>query len=262
MIAPKIIHQIWMQGWDKIPEKFRSNSERIEKHNPEFQIMRWDEKSLQNECQKLGKEYLDKFNELPHMIMKVDFGRYVVLYNHGGISVDTDMYSLNPILSLSELKNHNFIISNSAFPSNMFNYVNNALIIVTPHNPIMKEILLGILKSKNKEKDHISKETYINNTTGPTYINSIVKSHDSVYILDNKYFEPCMSSDPVCKPSKETIMDHQHELSWMNPYLKFLSKVFYILLYIWWIPALIIAGLYFKKDIFKIYKSYITSKRR
>ncbi len=261
MRAPKIIHQIWLQGWENVPDKYRKNIDRLHTLNPDFTFKQWDEKSLQAECAKLGQEYLDKFNSFDLLMLKVEFGRYVVLYNYGGISVDTDMFSLKTIESLPDL-DHDFIVSGSAFPANMVIKTNNALIITTKHNYILKDLIDTIVSSKHKRKDYLTKELYINSTTGPNAFVSIIKKYPEAYILDHKYFEPCLSVDLLCRTKEDSIMDHQHEMSWINPFFKVLFTIIIFFMRNWWI-LLALPAFYFRKQIMKIiYKSWPTSKRR
>ena len=72
-----------MQGWDKLPVKFNDNVSRLHSMNPEYKHMQWDEKSLRSECVKISKECAAKYDSFEHMISRVDFGRYVVLYTYG-----------------------------------------------------------------------------------------------------------------------------------------------------------------------------------
>ena len=224
---PKITHQIWMQGWNKLPEKFHSNVDTLHELNPNYQHLQWNEQSLRKECQMYSSECLRKFDSFKHMISKVDFGRYVVLYTYGGISIDTDMKPLKPLDSLSELESlqKDFIISSSAIPITPM--VNNGIIICKPKCHILKEIIDTICKDTKTEKDFLCKEIFIHKTTGPLFIANIIEKYkDDVQVLDNKYFEPCLSADPYCSIKKESILDHQHELSWFTGIGKSLLKIF------------------------------------
>ena len=37
-----------------------------------------------------------------------------------------------------------------------------------------------------------------------------------IFILDNKYFEPCYGKDITCKINKNTILFHQHKSLWIK----------------------------------------------
>ena len=73
--------------------------------------MVWDETSLRDECRKLFPAVLAKFDSLPYLVQKVDFGRLVILYAYGGITVDTDMKSLNAIDTTPKINSAEVIVS-------------------------------------------------------------------------------------------------------------------------------------------------------
>jgi mannosyltransferase OCH1-like enzyme len=244
---PKITHQIWMQGWDKLPEKFRENVRLLEEFNPDFEHRRWDEEGLRAECEKLGKPYLDKFNSFEELVMRVDFGRYVVLYQYGGISVDTDMKSLKSLSETPGIETDTFIVSRTSaatvLPISSFNTLyNNAIFMVRPKHPVMKDIIDTCTKSTKTRGDYLVKEFYVDGETGPSFLSNIIEKHkESVKIVDPKYFEPCFSFDPYCKIPESTILDHKHENSWMSPDIRAIIKIiFYAYYNLWAIPVLFI----------------------
>jgi mannosyltransferase OCH1-like enzyme len=254
---PKITHQIWLQGWDKVPSSFHKNIELLSEKNPEYQHMKWDETSLREECNKIDPVIAARFDAYKHLIQKVDFGRYVVLYNYGGISIDTDMKSIGAIDSTPGLTASDFIISESAFPLNIIGCINNALIMVKKQHPILRTILFKMARSFQPESDYLTKELYISYTTGPDFIKQIVRSYPKeIRIINYMYYEPCFSIDPICSPATTTIMDHQHEMSWMNIYIKYVLKCFIVLFYIclFIIPIGIIYFMYNSSFIKKLYK--------
>jgi len=217
--------------------------------NPDFEHMQWDEESLREECAKVDPAVLTKFDSFPHLIQKVDLGRYVVLHNYGGVTVDTDMKSLKSIIATPHFTEHDFIVSSSAFPTNLAGWINNALIMSSPQHPILHELIMSIAHCQRKESDFTSKELFIDATTSPSKFNSILGRHRSeILVLDHRYFEPCFSVDPICAPGEQSIMDHKHELSWFNGITKLLCQILIVLIYgllYIGIPGLVIAGLYY-----------------
>jgi mannosyltransferase OCH1-like enzyme len=230
MRAPAIVHQIWFQGWDKRPAKYEQYVQDFRRMNPDFEFKTWDETSLREECAKLGPVYVQCFDELELMITKIDFGRYVVLYNYGGISIDMDMKPLRPLRDTPNLE-HDFIISYLAFPYNIANAVNNAVIICTPNHFVMKGIIDEITYAEKPTLSaSVCKELYVQRTTGPAVIKNILKRYqNAIFYLDNKYFEPCLSYNPYCKPTPDSIADHKHELSWVTSYLVDILKLFFVI---------------------------------
>jgi mannosyltransferase OCH1-like enzyme len=248
-MIPRITHQIWLQGWSALPEKFKPNVQGLHDLNPDFEHKVWDEASLRRECGRISPSVQAKFDSFPHLIQKVDLGRYVVLYNHGGISVDTDMKSLRPIEFTPQFSTHDFIVSYSAFPANMLGWINNALIMCRPGHPILLELITSIADCQKKVADFASKELYIDATTSPSKFNSVLYKHSAhILILDHTFFEPCFSVDPICSPGSSSIMDHKHELSWFHGFTKVLCQIFIVLIYgilYIGIPGLLLGGMYY-----------------
>jgi mannosyltransferase OCH1-like enzyme len=245
---PRITHQTWFQGWDVIPDKFQKNADSLAKLNPNYTHMKWDETSLRHECGKLGHEVVAKFDSFPHMIQKIDLGRYVVLYNYGGITVDTDMVPLKPIDEAPHLQTDKLIVSRHAFPHKLFSTANNALIIARPQHPFLKELIQEIV-SKDMPDDSLFniRLLQVQATTGPDMFNSVLSNYrDSIIVIDNIYFEPCAGVDPLCFPGKEAIMDHQHEGSWVYSGAKTLGTILFVLLYliVFLLPIGILYGLF------------------
>jgi mannosyltransferase OCH1-like enzyme len=233
---PKITHQIWLQGWKSLPPKFKGNVESLRVSNPGYTHMVWDEKTLREECRKLFPAVLAKFESYTHFMQKIEFGRLVVLYGYGGISVDTDMKSLKPIDTTPKIDTAELIVSLSAFPGNLIGQTNNAIVLAKPHHPLILELITRMTSVTAKENDFLTKELYLAGTTGPAIQNTFFHEHSGeIVFLDHTYYEPCFSTDPVCSPSKESIMDHKHEMSWMSPWMKVFLKsmigFLYILLY-------------------------------
>ena len=232
MSIPKITHQIWFQGWDKLPEEFNENVQRLHSFNPGYTHMKWDEKTLRTECLKISKECAAKFDSFELMIMKIDFGRYIVLYNYGGISVDTDMYSIKSIDNTPGLDKYNFIISLTA--AGVKTSLNNAVILCTKENDIMLNIIQNIIQNDKKMSDYFVKELYVSEVVGPWAISSILNKYtDRILLLDNKYYEPCYSINPYCKIDSITIMDHRHKMSWISDNNK---NILFLLAYIYFLP--------------------------
>ena len=229
---PYITHQIWFQGWDELPDKYKENVELLHKINEKYKHMQWDERSLQVECAKISNDVLVKFNSFNHLIQKVDLGRFVVLYNYGGVSIDTDMKPLKSIDTTPSIETADCIVSKGSFPLNVFGYTNNALFLIKPKHPLMYDIITSILKSKEKESSYFSKELYINATTGPTFIDAVIKRHShEIIVIDNVYYEPCNQYFP-CKVGIETIMDHQTSNSWIDPnYIIIIKILIYVLMF-------------------------------
>jgi len=101
-MIPKKIHYCWFGKGDK-PVSFTACLESWEKYCPEFEIKEWNETNAPNKNQTFYKNALRK----KKYAFVADSVRANVLYEQGGVYLDTDMLLLKPIESLLE---YNFFI--------------------------------------------------------------------------------------------------------------------------------------------------------
>lgn len=93
MNIPKIIHQIapkdrerWHPLWHRCQESWL-------KHFSTFEYKLWDdEEGIDDLVKNSFPQYFDYYVNLPVHIMKIDFARFCILYEYGGIYADMDMF--------------------------------------------------------------------------------------------------------------------------------------------------------------------------
>ena len=239
MRIPKIIHQIWFQGADHIPANFRKNSDKLQVMNGKWHYMLWDDCTLRRECQSISRSVVAKYDSFKHMHQKIDFGRYVVLYRYGGVSIDMDVKPLRPLDSIPSLANSHFIAC--AAPLNRFELtmysggyfdtiVNNAMILTTPGSVFLSELISAIVSARTRAW---GKMYQIQWTTGPFIFTQSLRQSigrhgdEGVTILPSWVFEPCYSHDPNCKVDGRAILDHQHATSWVSGGLINVSTIYF-----------------------------------
>ena len=83
---PKKIHYIWIGG-KEIPDKFKKNIETWRKYNPDYEIIRWDESNY--DFKKI--DYMKEAYEAQAWGFVPNYARLDIVYNHGGIYLDTDV---------------------------------------------------------------------------------------------------------------------------------------------------------------------------
>lgn len=219
MVIPRVTHQIWFQGWDQLPWEYTENSEKLEILNQNWSHMKWDEKALRLECEKFGPQALAKFDALDKMIQKVDFGRYIVLYNYGGVSVDCDAECLRSFDKIPGIDKYDLILSKN--PLNMLEnkvttwglakgliLINNATICCSKENPTMKSFIQFIIENESWNDDK-GMDTQIK--TGPLALSVFFnKFIDDVLVLDSDIFEPFGNIN------KRTVLNHTYAQTWTN----------------------------------------------
>jgi mannosyltransferase OCH1-like enzyme len=217
MVISKLTHQVWFQGWENLPEKYHEDVYKLEILNQNWEHKKWDEESLRAECEKFSQLALAKFDGFTNMIQKVDFGRYVVLYNHGGVSVDCDAECIRSldktpgidrydiILSKNPLTNLENKITTFGFSKNMV-ILNNATICCAREHPLMKQFIEFLIENESWNED-LFLDTQLK--TGPL-VTSIFfnKFLDDIHIVDSDIFEP------FGNVNRRTVLNHKYDQSW------------------------------------------------
>jgi len=216
-VIPKVTHQIWFQGWDQLPEKYREDTEKLSILNPNWDHMKWDEMSLRAECEKFSPEALTKFEEFTNMIQKIDFGRYIVLYNYGGVSIDCDTECLRPLEKVPGIDRYDLILGKNSLTkleNKVASYglsrdlviVNNAALCCSKENLLMKQFIEFLIKNESWNEDLLL-DTQLK--TGPLALSVFFNKYlDDVLILDSDIFEP------FGNVTKRTVLNHKYDQSW------------------------------------------------
>jgi mannosyltransferase OCH1-like enzyme len=224
---PNITHQIWFQGWEKLPKKFYNNVIDLHEMNHEWHHMNWDEKSLRTECKNYSPEALAKFDGYTKMITKIGFARMIILYNYGGISIDIDAKSMRPLKYIPGISHEKLIISKMG-STNFENYIslrgmseglimfNNATFACTKNNYLIKKFIEFLIENDVKDDDPQFEEQI---QTGPLITSIFFNNYiDEIGILEHEVVEP------LGKITRRTVLNHEYELSWTHPLFKSLSK--------------------------------------
>lgn len=218
---PKVTHQIWFQGWDQLPEKYRDDTEKLSILNKNWEHMKWDEGSLRTECEKFSPEALTKFDGFTNMIQKVDFGRYIVLYNHGGVSVDCDAECLRSLDKIPHIDVFNLIISKNPLNkienkiasfglSSDLVMLNNAALCCSKEHPLMKQFIEFLIENESWNEDE-TLDTHLK--TGPLALSIFFNRFiEEFFIIDSEVFEPWGHV------TKRTVLNHKYDHSWVDSY--------------------------------------------
>jgi mannosyltransferase OCH1-like enzyme len=201
------IHQVfWVfkngQPLEEIAE-YRDNVEATQKlckiHNYEYKL--WGLKQCEKLVYQEFPEYIDLWNNFRHEIQRVDFIRYCILYQFGGLYIDCD---IRPVKNLD-----------SVFKDKLFfvHWSNDEKKL--PYNAVMgshqgQELFLHILKECERSYEEKSKmEIYdtwkgrfIFQTTGHHMLERVVKKQK---ISKKKYFHDCLYIDNPDKKGMSTV---------------------------------------------------------
>ena len=104
-MIPKVIHQTFInQNCVDVCPTLKKCQDTIKKLHPDFDYKFYNDRSDIDEYIKknFNKKYYKAFSKLPKKIIKLDFFRYFVMYNEGGIYSDIDYYFKKPFDMLNE----------------------------------------------------------------------------------------------------------------------------------------------------------------
>ncbi len=216
--------------------------------------MIWDDTKIKEHF-KNNKKILNTYNKLIYLHQKVDFIRYCILYEFGGIYMDMDVTILK---SFDEIINkyHNYecIISDINLNA-MESYLlclnnrcyNNGIIISKPKSQFMSNLINEIHKNNKCKCYDLNKSMCINRTTGPLLFTRVFNNYankKNIKVLDWSYFEPCILGD-LCDIRDNTILVHHHNASWINGFFTMIGyyyfkykSLFYLLLIIIFIQVI------------------------
>ena len=220
MRIPKVTHQVWMQGWDQLPQKFHKNVEKLHKLNPDWEHKTWDEAQLRKACEEYGSECVKRFDAYEHFIQKVDFGRYVVLYLYGGVVVDCDMEAFRSLNDLPEIEfsplivakaNHSVFETGFVTAGHVKNdewFINNAFIATKARNSDIKRLVESCINDRTKREDYFSQVYFISTTTGPIRLSTVLKDSNMTIlypdVIESEY------------ENGQMFFIHDHQFSWTD----------------------------------------------
>lgn len=85
-MIPKKIHYIWFGG-NPLPPLAERCIASWEKYMPGYEIVRWDESNFDTDC----CDYVREAISVKKWAFASDYARFKILYEHGGVYLDTDV---------------------------------------------------------------------------------------------------------------------------------------------------------------------------
>lgn len=218
---PKLIHYCWFGNNEKTDEVKKMIST-WKKFCPEYKIIEWNESNFNlNEC-----IYVKQAYECKKYAFVSDYVRVKVLYQYGGIYLDTDVELLD---SLDKFLDNRFVM---CFQDSK--YLNTGLILAESNSEILKEIL-NYYKSKSfladGKQDLTSNPvifTHILKENGMKIKNEIQKN-DKFLILSNDFFCPLNYETRKLIKTNNTVSIHWFSGTWLSNRKRIKSKVLRII---------------------------------
>lgn len=195
---PSIIHQIWSGIDEPLPEHFRVLGETWKRDYPNWEYKLWDNQMMNEFIQEFYPQYWDIYNQLPYNVQRWDAIRYLILNKIGGLYVDFDYESIEPIDELIKDKTCCFALEPKShckvFKREIDQVFNNALMLCEPGHPFMQKIVETVF-TEEMLNYKAPKDLCVYNTTGPwilidLYDSLSEKEKNEIYLIPAKYVTP------------------------------------------------------------------------
>lgn len=180
-MIPKIIHRIWIQGYDAIDDSLKVELDNCVKINNDFTHYVWDESHILKLLESFNPSYINMYHGYEQYAQKADLARYVILYVFGGVYLDMDMVCFK---NLKTLLHHPVFVTKPPLVKS----IQNCVIGIVP-NHILMEIALRLCVERIDDKS-------ILRSTGPAMLYDAIKEYGDVEIIERKYLYPCLPHDP------------------------------------------------------------------
>ena len=214
-MIPKIIHYCWFGKKDLPPEAKRCIAS-WKKMCPDYDIIRWDE----NNFDVNQNPFIKAAYEAKKWAFVSDYARLKVVYDNGGIYLDTDVEIRK---NLDSLREHGCYIG---IQQNEFLCTTGLGFGATKSNPV-------VLKMLESYDDLTFSESHTLELSCPLLNNAVIRSYGlvsnteitdlpEVTVYPPQYFDPYGGENLLCN---ETYSVHHYAASWTSEKNQFKRKI-------------------------------------
>jgi mannosyltransferase OCH1-like enzyme len=220
---PKILHYVWVGG-NPIPPRLAEYMATWKQKCPDYKIIQWDETNFDiNKSPRLRAEI-----EKKHWAFVADIIRTFVLYEHGGIYLDTDVEILKP---LDELLRHEFFIGYEAKY-----WVSNAIIGGVAGHKILKELVDFYSSPKCLEITETMYNVHIYSALIEKLygikLDGKTSETDGVALYATDWFYPRHYLSARLRLTENTHTNHHYLSSWhgwkMRVWMRFVKGIYFV----------------------------------
>jgi len=206
---PKIIHYCWF-GNGNMPSLSIMCMQSWKKYCPDYKIVRWDESNFDIN----SNLYIKQAYESKKYAFVSDYARLYILYNYGGIYMDTDV---EVIKNLDQFLDHQVF---SGFESE--NYVPTGIIGANKYHSLIKDLMdiyqgLSFIKADNTmdlTPNVVRITQYMINKYNLLTNNKLQILDNDVHIYPNNYF--CPKTFTGINITNNTYTIHHFAGSWLT----------------------------------------------
>ncbi len=219
-MIPKNIHYCWF-GNNPIPSYLKKYIKSWQEKCPDYIITQWNENNFDVNC----NEFVKEAYKSEQWAFVSDYARLKIIYENGGVYLDTDV---------EILKNFDDLLENKAFFAIQQNgcYVNTGLCFGAEqkHN-IVKKIMdiydvveFSEANKKNLACPYLNTKTLENNGFQRKDETQYLKKFDTI-IYSSKYFDPITPDTTDNLLCEESYSIHHYSASWLSKKKKFTRRI-------------------------------------
>lgn len=222
-MIPKKIHYCWFGG-NPMPELAKKCMDSWKKYCPDYEIVEWNESNFDVNC----CEYVKEAYEAKKWAFVSDYARFQILYENGGIYLDTDVELIKPMDDI--LARGAFMGVESVSPTLTINP--GVGIATDAGNAVYRDLLVAYHSRHFKNKDgSLNLKTIVEYTTEYFQARGLQKENEiqtvaGIRIYPKEYFNPCDMQTGKINPTQNTVSVHHFAGSWVDSYSKFRGKVY------------------------------------
>ena len=176
---PKIIHQVWSNIEEPLPDFFRGLMETWKEHHPDWEYILWDNDKMNGFIQEYYPEYWIPYNSAKYNIQKWDIIRYFILYHYGGMYADVDYECLDSLEPLLEDNKGCYFSGGPAYCDDSLDWksnFNNSLMLSVPQHRFIQLIIESAFREMTIKRNHQNKFIEVLSTTGPMLLTRLYKT--------------------------------------------------------------------------------------
>ncbi|EOS43386.1 hypothetical protein C810_03874 [Lachnospiraceae bacterium A2] len=209
-MIPKVIHYCWF-GNGEYSEKMEKCISSWKKYCPDYEIICWNEENYDIHKNK----YVEQAYEKKMWAFVSDYFRFDVIYNYGGIYLDTDVELLKPLDKLLDCEMY------AGMESKDYVALGLGFGAVKGH-PYVKE-LMGYFEVRDFVRDNGQMDL----KTGPMIQTEVLLRHglkkedsfqrlEKCIVYPSEVFNPKSFQTGETHITNKTISIHHYDMSWLN----------------------------------------------
>lgn len=216
---PKVIHYCWL-GKNEKSDLVRKCMNSWEKHASDYEIIEWNEENFPFDEIKAKSNYVAEAIDKKAWAFVTDYMRLYVLYNEGGVYLDTDVELVKPLDDL--------LVHDSFMSLESQNTVCTAVIGSKPEQEWIKKLLDCYNKRNFIIKDKLDKEPnsqyiykFLSKGKSLKGIYNYVKLESGLCVFASEYFSPKNYATMKLRLTQNTFAIHHYSGGWKSNSSKF-----------------------------------------